>query len=310
MIRRTLAALVGLGVGLLLAASAGAQEYFVATDGADANPGTLEKPLKDPVKIAGKLMPGDILYFRAGEYKCCMNGTVGLAPSRSGEEGKPITFKNYQDEHVKVDCAGSDWGFCPNGWSWIVIDGFDITNKDGYAIKISANSGNGKQTGSHVTIRNCELHHTGNECLFAFETPHLLIENCHFHDSDHSHGVYINKGCHNVIIRNITSENNRGNSGTQINASGGGTRDGLVERCILRGNAQGYSLMGAINCTFRNNIVINNGFVGPRDSGYREVILWNGNELGGKGTVCEGDVFENNTIVNTVPEGHKMGQIF
>jgi hypothetical protein len=296
---------------VLLATAAAGQEYFVATDGTDANPGTLEKPFKDPIKAAAKLMPGDTLFFRAGEYKCAASGTYGLAPARSGEEGKPITFKNYKDEHVKIDCAGSDWGFCPNGWSWIVIDGFDITNKDGYAIKISANSGNGKQTGSHVTVRNCEVHHTGNEAIFAFETPYLTIENVFTHDAQRSHGVYINKGCHNVVLRNITSLNNRGNSGTQINASGGGTKDALVERCILGGCAQGYSLMGVINGTFRHNLVLNDGYDGhERGSGWREVILWNGNELGGKGTACEGVLFENNTLVNTVPDGHKMGQIF
>jgi len=295
---------------VLLATAAAGQEYFVATDGDDANAGTLEKPLKSPIKAAAKLMPGDTLFFRAGEYKCATNGTYGLAPSRSGEEGKPITFKNYKDEHVKVDCSGSDWGFCPNGWSWIVIDGFDITNRDGYAIKISAHSGNGKQTGSHVTIRNCEVHHTGNEAIFAFETPYLTIENVFTHDAQRSHGVYINKGCHNVVLRNITSLNNRGNSGTQINAAGGGTKDGLIERCILSGCAQGYSLMGAVNCTFRNNIVLNNGFDGPRESGWREVIMWTYSEKKGEpGTICEGNTFENNTFVNLIPEGHKLNHL-
>jgi hypothetical protein len=56
-------------------------------------------------------------------------------------------------------------------------------------------------------------------------------------------------------------------------------------------------------------VLFNDGFEGPRGAGYREVILWNGNELGGKGTACEGDVFENNTFVNTVPSGHKLNQL-
>ena len=293
----------------LLALPAPAQEYFVATDGNDASPGTLEKPFKDPVKAAAKLMPGDTLVFRAGEYKCCMNGTVGLAPSRSGEEGKPITFRNYKDEHVKVDGNGSDWGFSPNGWSWIVIDGFEVVNPTHYGMKISANHGNGKQTGDHVTVRNCEVHDTGMECIFVFSTPFLTIENCHLHDSQGSHGLYINKGCHNSVVRSVTSENNRGNSGTQINAAGGGTKDCLIERCILRGNAQGYSLMGAINCTFRNNVVFNNGFDGPRESGWREVIMWTYGDKSGPGTICEGNVFENNTFVNLIPQGHKLNHL-
>jgi hypothetical protein len=294
---------------ILLATAAAAQEYFVATDGDDANPGTLEKPLKSPVKAAARLGPGDTLTFRAGEYKCVTDGTLGIGPARSGEEGKPITFRTHQNEPVKIDCDGSDWGFSPNGRSWIVIDGFEIVNKGGYAMKISAQHGNGKETGSHVTVRNCELHDTGNECLFAFKTPWLLIENCYVHDSARSHGIYINQGCHNLIVRNVTSENNRGNSAIRINASGGGTKDALIERCIMRGCALASSFMGAINCTYRQNLLFNNGFDGPRSSGYREINMRNGDELGGKGTACENDLFENNTIVNLLPEGHKLNQL-
>ncbi len=311
MIRRTIPILAGLGLAFLLSAGlAAGQEYYVATDGADANPGTLEKPFKDPVKAAAKLQPGDTLLFRAGEYKCRTNGVVGIGPSRSGAEGKPITFKNHQDEHVKIDCSGSDWGFTPNGWSWIVIDGFEIVNDGGYGMKISANHGNGKQTGEHVTVRNCEIHHTGNEGLFSFGTPHLTIENCHSHDAKRSHGFYLQVGCHNAVLRNLTSENNRGNSGIQLNASFGGIKDVLVERCLLRGNAQGFSTMGNSGCTFRHNVIVNNGYEGPRGSGYRELIMWTETGKDGKpGNVCEGGLFENNTFVNLVPEGHKMSHI-
>lgn len=299
------------GVGVICLSTAGfAADYFVDPKGADGNKGSVEKPWKDPVKAAAKLQAGDTLYFRAGTYKCVMNGTVGLAPARSGAEGQPVTFKNFQDEHVIVDCSGSDWGFCPDGWSWITIDGFEILNSSGYAIKISANQNNGKQFGSHVTIRNCELHNTENEALFAYETPWLLIENVYTHDARRSHGIYINKGCHNVILRNITSMNNRGNSGTQINAAGGGTTNALVERCFLTGCAQGYSLMGVIDGTFRNNLIVNDGFNGPRESGYREVIMWTYAEKPGMtGTPCSGNLFENNTFVNLVPEGHKLSHL-
>jgi len=300
------------GLALFCAfAAVQARDFVVAPDGDDAQAGSLEKPWKDPVKAAAKLQPGDTLFFRKGEYACRANGVVGLGPSRSGEEGKPITFRNYNNEHVKIDCAGSDWGFTPNGWSWIVIDGFEIVNATHYGMKISANHGNGKQTGDHVTVRNCDIHHTGMECIFVFGTRRLTIENCHLHDSKGSHGLYLQVGCHDAVIRNVTSENNRGNSGMQLNASGGGLTNALVERCILRGNAQGFSLMGAIGCTFRNNIVFNNGFEGPRGSGWREVILWTYGDknAGTTGTICEGNLFENNTFVNLIPEGHKLNHL-
>jgi Right handed beta helix region len=297
-----------------LASSALAQDYFVAPDGSDANAGTLAKPKKSPVKAARLLKAGDTLYFRKGEYKCRANGTYGLAPYADGTKDKPITFKNYKNEHVKIDCKGSDWGVTSNGYDWIVFDGLDITNSTHYGMKLSAASGrrgpDGKYVYSkHITIRNCEVHHTGMECIFACETKFLTIENCHLHDSRRSHGLYMQVGCDNAVVRNVTSENNRGNSGTQLNASGGGIRNVLVERCLLRGNAQGYSLMGAINCTFRNNVIFNDGYVGPRGSGWRELIMWTYGSKGKPGTITEGNLFENNTFVNLVPSGHKLNNI-
>ena len=296
--------------GILVAAAvcARAETWYVAPNGDDANPGTIEKPFKSPVKAAARLHPGDTLVLRTGEYRCNTDRVVGLGPSRSGEEGKPITFRTHANEHVKIDCAGSDWGFTPNGWSWIVIDGFEIVNSSHYGMKISKGHG-GERYSDHAVVRNCEIHHTAGECIFALNATHLTIENCHTHHSGRSHGIYINKGCHNVLIRNVTSEDNRGNSAIRINASGGGTRDGVIERCLMRGCALASSFLGAIDCTYRDNILFNNGFDGPRGSGYREIVMRNGKERGGKGTTCEGDLFENNTIVNLVPRGHKLARL-
>jgi len=290
---------VALIVSAALTTPAAAADYYVDPDGSDASPGTIDRPLKTPDVAARKLMPGDTLYFRAGTYHCQRNGVVGLAPWRSGEAGQPITFMAYHDERVVIDCGGSDWGFTPDGFSYIVIDGFEIVARRHYGMKISAHhGGGGPNTGDHVTVRNCEIHHTPGECLFAANTPYLTIENCYLHDSDRSHGLYLAGKCDNAVIRNVLSENNHGNSGIQLNATQTGIRKALVENCVLRNNAQGLSLMANINCTFRNNLLFNNGYPGPRGSGNREVILWTYNEDPTKRVACKDNLFENNTIVN------------
>jgi hypothetical protein len=279
---------------------ASAADCFVAPKGDD------DKPFKNPITAAAKLTPGDTLYFRAGEYVCKTGKVVGLGPPCAGEEGKPITFKNHNNEHVKIDCTGSDWGFTPNGYSWIVIDGFEITNPTHYGIKISANNSNGK-FGEHVTIRNCEVHGSGMENVFSQGTPYLTIENCHLHDSQMSHGLYLQVGCHHAVVRNVTSEDNHGNSGIQLNAAGGGIRDALVENCLIRNNARGLSFMGLQDSVIRGNILFDDCFAGPRDSGYNEIVLWTYGEKdkGGKelnpGTPCKNVLFEHNTIVNLRP---------
>ncbi|MGQ9663632.1 MAG: right-handed parallel beta-helix repeat-containing protein [Kiritimatiellia bacterium] len=299
------------GLLALLLGVAQAADYFVAPDGNDANPGTLEHPWRDPVAAAARLMPGDTLYFRKGRYKCRTNSIIGLAPSRDGEEGKPITFRNYNDEHVVIDVAGADWGLSNNGFSYIVFDGFEVTGgTTTYNMKISAHHGRTKSgTGHHVTVRNCEIHHSHNENLFAAGTPYLVIENCHLHHSSRSHGIYLQVGCHNSVIRNVTSEHNYGNSGIQLNAAGGGITNVLVERCLLRYTAHGLSLMGVVNSVFRGNVLFSNGYDGPRGSGRRELIMWTYSEGGRPGTICQGILFKNNTFVNLVPAGHIMNHI-
>ena len=294
-------------VGMMLAGGmAHARDYYLAPDGDDANPGTLEKPLRNPVAAARQLMPGDTLIFRAGTYRCRTDGVVGLAPPRDGEKGKPITFKSYNNEHVKLDVRGTDWGLTNTGFSWIVFDGFEVFGSKNNNMKLAAKRG-GRGTGHHVTVRNCEFHRSGRENVFCHSTPFLVFENCHFHDSNRSHGLYLQVGCHNPVVRSCTSENNRGNSGIQFNATAkGGITNALVERCILRGNAQGFSQMGVIDSTFRNNVAYNNGFVGPRGSGWRELIMWT---YGKDGTKCEGNTWENNTFVNTLPKGHRLNNI-
>lgn len=298
-------------VGLMFVGSAWSKDYYVAPDGDDGGQGSLEKPFKSPVSAAAKLMPGDTLYFRKGTYTCRTDGIIGLAPSRDGEEGKPITFKTYNGEHVVINVGGADWGFTNNGFNWIVIDGFEITGgTKTYNMKIASHHGGAKKgTGHHVTIRNCEVHHSQNENIFCHSTPYLVIENCYLHHSTRSHGLYMQVGCHNPVVRHVTSEHNQGNSGMQLNATGGGITNALIENCLLRYNAQGFSTMGVQKSIYRNNVIFNNGFDGVRGSGWRELIMWTYGSADKPGTLCDGITFENNTFVNVVPPGHKLNNL-
>jgi len=90
-------------------------------------------------------------------------------------------------------------------------------------------------------------------------------------------------------------------------ASEQGIKNALVERNFLSLNAQGYSLMNLKNAVFRNNVVFNNGYDGPRGSGWRDVIMWTKRKE--KGVGCADNLFENNTFVDLVPEGHKLNNI-
>jgi hypothetical protein len=79
--------------------------YYVATNGFDTNSGTLARPFNTIQKAANVAVAGDTVYVRAGTYY----ETV-LFPN-SGTSGKPIVFKNYNNEDVIVSAADKVTGW-------------------------------------------------------------------------------------------------------------------------------------------------------------------------------------------------------
>ena len=74
---------------------------FVATNGKDTNPGTLELPLKRLSAAVRVAKPNDVIIVRGGIYRCSQ--TIHL--DRSGEPGKPIVIKAYPNEMPIFDCS-------------------------------------------------------------------------------------------------------------------------------------------------------------------------------------------------------------
>jgi hypothetical protein len=67
-------------------AEAAGREFWVATDGDDAGPGTRERPWSTIQHAAGNARPGDTVYVAGGTYAERVEIRV------SGEPGRPITF--------------------------------------------------------------------------------------------------------------------------------------------------------------------------------------------------------------------------
>ena len=80
----------------LISCHALAADYFVATNGTDANPGTEAQPLATIQAGVNKLQPGDTLLVRGGTYR----ETVTFP--KSGTPEKPITLKPFANEKVVI----------------------------------------------------------------------------------------------------------------------------------------------------------------------------------------------------------------
>ena len=73
--------------------------WFVATNGSNANPGTINAPFLTIQHAADVTGPGDTVEIRGGVYR----ETVTVR--HSGTASKPITFEAYNNESVTIDGA-------------------------------------------------------------------------------------------------------------------------------------------------------------------------------------------------------------
>lgn len=91
-------ALLALGPGLLLARDYYVSPAPVGSDAASAT-GTLEVPFATVGRAAAVLEPGDTCWIRQGVYR------ETVKPARSGEPGRPITFRGYRGEKAVISGA-------------------------------------------------------------------------------------------------------------------------------------------------------------------------------------------------------------
>ncbi len=89
----------------VLCYNAFARDIYVAKDGDDANPGTMESPYLTLGKAASEAVAGDIVYIREGVYEEI------LSPVNSGTAGSPIIFQSFPGEKVVISAmeALSGW---------------------------------------------------------------------------------------------------------------------------------------------------------------------------------------------------------
>jgi hypothetical protein len=133
-----------------------AQNFYVATNGNDANNGTINAPWKTIQKAVNTVTAGGTIQIRGGVYP----EKINVAKSGNSTSGF-ITIQNYNWESVTVDASGipgnSDNIFYLYNRNYVRIKGLELRNcvvpdnHDGAAIFIE-----GK--GDHLEVLNCIIH--------------------------------------------------------------------------------------------------------------------------------------------------------
>lgn len=235
-----------------------AAEWYVAPDGDDAAVGTQAKPFATVQRAQKSANAGDIVQIRGGTYKpkesdiANRRGPFSAITylTKSGTQGKPITYRAYQNEKPIFDCsdvkpAGMRVSAFSITGSWLHFIGLDVT-------------------GVQVTIQG----HTQSIC-FENNGSHNIYERLTLHDTQ-AIGIYSVKGSDNLFLNcdawnnwDFTSEGGKGGNsdGFGCHPPKGSTGN------VFRGCRAWFNSDDGFDCinarepvTFENCWAFNNGY--------------------------------------------------
>ena len=274
-------------VGVASVNTSEATTFHVSPAARGGGNGSPAAPFGDPASAVDAASPGDTIVLSQGTYRLKRALTVDKAHLKLlAVSGERVVLAAPDSVNTVLEIVASG----------VLIQ--DLTIQGGYyGIKIDLE--NGRPTRG-VTIRNCKIGSTAADCMKIFSADNLLIDSCQIgpsgsKQSDNAEGIDIVASV-GVTIRGCVVENTATN-GIYIK---GGTRNGIIERCLIRNPGHGGILLGqdtdleymrdkavneAINCVARNNIVI-------------------GARVAGLGTYSGKQVrFYNNTLVDVARDG-------
>ncbi len=125
-------------------------QIYVAPDGDDANPGTIEQPYGTFTKAISMISPGDTIYVRGGLY--ALTNTITITVVQSGLPDQLCTLTAYQDEEPLLDFsaqAQGDKGISLRSNYWHII---------GLQVKGAGDNGMEINFGSNNIIERCQFY--------------------------------------------------------------------------------------------------------------------------------------------------------
>ncbi|NOT22796.1 MAG: hypothetical protein HOP22_08720 [Nitrospiraceae bacterium] len=253
--------------------------FYVATTGDDTANGSSATPWKTLQRATRDVLPGDLILVRPGRY---VGFVLGWDGPQNGTAANPITFQGEPGTIIDTRNLRTADGINLEGASYIVIDGFTISN-DGTITRAGIRS----VTNQHVVIRNNRIDQAGRWGILTGFSDDVTIENNITSRSQIEHGIYVSNSCVNAIVRNNQVWGNAGNgihmNGDLSQGGNGLILNALVEKNLIYDNGRlggsGINGDGVQNSKILNNVLYNNhasgihsiGSTGPTEL---KTILW------------------------------------
>ncbi|MCU7550094.1 right-handed parallel beta-helix repeat-containing protein [Chitinophagaceae bacterium LB-8] len=201
----------------LVVCSAFGNTYYVANNGNDSNPGTLERPLKTLRKVNEiKLKAGDTILFKGGET---FDGMLELIVQ--GSNNKPVVISSYEKGAATINGGNKEA---------IIIKGsyFQLSNINARgAGRKTGNSTNGVSLieASYASIENVNTQGFQKSGLDLYDCNSIQVKNVYALENGFS-GINIGgsdkKKSRNILVKNCNAENNPGDPTMLENHSGNG----------------------------------------------------------------------------------------
>lgn len=234
--------------------------YYVATTGADANPGTSASPFRTLQKGVDVTVAGDTIIVKDGTYgpEGANDSTMPVNINKAGTSSAWITLKAQHKWGAILDCrftAHSYINFQANSAYWKIQD-FEI--KNGYSGGIWANSGGAK----NIIISGNHIHQIGNRV----DNTQIGIV-----------GIYTDAGAQNFTVDgNVINDVGRTNTYTNSFDHGIYSHGNLnIINNVFYRSLNGWHIQTAVNFS---GIIANNTFYGPNMyTGYTQagqIMLW------------------------------------
>jgi hypothetical protein len=158
-------------------------QFFIATDGSDRNPGTVNRPWASLHHASQRLKPGDALFVRGGTYAI----TTPIVWQSSGTDAAWITIQNYPGETPIIDAnlvEVGPWGVgdrpYPPEQGALLIDQQHHLRVIGLTIVRSHSAGIAVRRSHHIDVFGNTTRDTFScGVLFGAGFPVLESERCH-----------------------------------------------------------------------------------------------------------------------------------
>jgi parallel beta-helix repeat protein len=215
--------------------------------------GSVSQPFCTISASASKVVPGTTVEVAAGNYP-------ERVSVKSGTPDAQVVYTAAAGATVTVG-GGQASGFVASGKSWVIINGFRVTQTTGNGIDISSGS-------SNVTVSNNDVSYSGQPAsglvkygIRVSGATDCVVRGNAVHDNSDSGIAVVGSSARIQVLNNNTYENARGYQRAAAGIRIASASDNVVAGNITHDNEDSgvESYPGATNTLIYNNVAYDNG---------------------------------------------------